>query len=332
MNSLRKIIDAGYPILKPAIFLVDPETAHEKFTDFMRFLYNGHWDETLLGFDSDGKSKIKISNAAGFNKNGLLPPTTMKHLGFDRVVVGTVTGEKYDGNPKPRIKRFPQTNSMVNWMGLPGFGAEEVAMIMESYGEHGVPITINISPTPGTGNIFEDLKKSIGATKDLYGVDRFEVNISCPNTGEEEMKRYVGQLVGILDAVDKTKNKGQEVYLKVSPDLTERDVEEIVNVSQSFRVNGYVTTNTTTEHNPIYIAEEIGKGGASGDAVFVKSLKVQEMFYEKLKCNPNAKIIPCGGISSRLLLELRLFGNVDEIQVFTPLIYQGPKLLRELKR
>jgi len=117
--------------------------------------------------------------------------------------------------------------------------------------------------------------------------------------------------------------------LKVSPDLTERDVDEILGISQSFRVNGY----TTTEHNPKYITEVLGKGGASGDAVYEKSFGVQKMFHNGLKCNPSVKIIPCGGISSleKMMERTKVYKNVDEVQIFTPLIYRGLKLLRELK-
>ncbi|MEK9208247.1 MAG: hypothetical protein AAB922_07195, partial [Patescibacteria group bacterium] len=191
--------------------------------------------------------------------------------------------------------------------------------------------TINISHTPGTSDIFADFKKSVSLTRNLHNVDRYEVNISCPNT-DEDIGKYLSRLTKILDAVyDEIEkgNKKQEVYLKVSPDLTEKDVEEIASIGGSFRINGYTTTNTTTEHP--YKHHTMGKGGASGDAVYTKSLEVQRMFNDKLRCNTHARIIPCGGISNKLRLESRLLGNVNEIQIFTPLIYQGPRLLRELK-
>lgn len=338
MDIIRNFVDDFYDFAKPWIFKLtekDPEVAHEYFVNLMRLLHFTGLEKIVLDFNSENKNgnQIKISNAAGFNKNGKIPITTLRYLGFDRAVIGTITGESYEGNPRPRIKRFPKTDSFVNWMALPGIGAEEVARVMENYGEHEIPITINFAPTPKTKNIISDLRKSVSITKNLHRVDRFELNISCPNTNEE-ISGYQTQLKSMLDVVYEEKNDLQKVYLKVSPDLTEKDIDGIIEISLGFPVNGFVTTNTTTEHDSRYINKKLGKGGASGDAVYEKSLGIQKMFYEKLK-NSDAEIIPCGGIKNTFRLEERIkFTNSSpkEIQIFTPLIFRGPKLIRELKR
>ena len=86
---------------------------------------------------------VKISNAAGFNKNADIAPSVLEALGFNRVVIGTVTHDKWKGNPRPRMKRFPKTNSLVNWMGLPGHGSKRVAERLYDYDNQSVPLTIN---------------------------------------------------------------------------------------------------------------------------------------------------------------------------------------------
>ncbi|MEK6898360.1 MAG: hypothetical protein AABX28_03315 [Nanoarchaeota archaeon] len=327
MIILRKGFDNFYDLIKKPVFYLtseDPETAHEIFVSFLRVLHYTGLEKSVLDFGK--RNNIVISNAAGFNKNGYISPTTLKYLGFDRGLVGTVTGESYEGSPRPRIKRFPETNSLVNWMKLPGIGAEQVAREMESYGEHGVPITINIAPTPEVVDFKSDLKKSILATRDLPCVDRYELNISCPNTGEK-IEEYLSKLSGMLEVVCNSKKSEQKVYLKVSPDLTEENVEYIISTSNKFIVAGFTTTNTTTRHNSKYIPQSPGKGGASGDAVYEKSLAVQTMFHERT----GRKLIACGGIGSSERMLERMSHGASEIQIFTPLIFEGTKLLRELK-
>ncbi|MBT4136217.1 hypothetical protein HOD75_01970 [archaeon] len=348
MNFLRSVFDHSYDVTKPLIFLLtndDPEIAHSLFTIMSKTLYHTGLAKAVLDNSSNESTPnvpnyFPISNAAGLNKNGRIPPTVLKYLGFDRNVVGTVTGDAWEGNPRPRAKRFPKTKSIVNWMGLPGVGAKRVAKIMESYGDYEMPTTINLMTTPGkTGDdVLWDLKDTLAYTRILDYVDRFELNISCPNThsgsGELDARREnLAQLRSMLGVVFDMISDDQDLYLKVSPDLTEEDVEGILDVTHDFRVAGYTTTNTTTNHDPYYIPESLEKGGGSGDVVEKPSLRVQKLFCEKLKENQhtNPTIIACGGISSIASLEYRMHYGASEIQLYTPLIFEGPKLLREFR-
>ena len=147
MKALRNFVDNWYDSHKDRIFertKDDPEVAHESFVKLARAIHKLGLEKLLLNCPENASNPgFEISNAAGFNKNGEIPPTFLKYLGFDRVVVGTVTADAWDGNPRPRIKRYSETNSLVNWMGLPGVGAERVADNLISHGNHSVPITIN---------------------------------------------------------------------------------------------------------------------------------------------------------------------------------------------
>lgn len=134
----------------------------------------------------------------------------------------------------------------------------------------------------------------------------------------------------MLEVVSKSKNK-EFVNLKVSPDLDEKGVDDIISAGDEFGVYGYTTTNTTTYHDKRYIPESPGKGGASGNAVYERALKVQRMFEEKIDHDRNV-INACGGINTIEKLRERTSSNlIEQVQIFTPLIFQGPGLIREFR-
>lgn len=340
MNIPRRILEESYFLVKPFIFSAtkeDPEIAHKKLIEYSNYFHKKGFDKFLFNCSANKKySGLEISNAAGFNKNGEFDPLFLKYLGFERVVVGTVTNDSWPGRLPPRIKRYPNTNSLVNWMGLPGEGSEEIAKTLWNYGNFDIPLTINLMSTPQKDKeeLIKDLEGTIFDTRYIPKVDRFELNISCPNTHSknrktDSRKEYQENLGEMLSAVEELLLPHQELYIKVSPDLNTKGVEDILSTIKNHNVKGIVTTNTTTNHNPKYIPLSPGEGGASGDAVYQSSLEVQKMFNE-LK-DDNLKIIACGGIDSVERLEERLKNGATEIQIYTPLIFQGPKLLRKLK-
>lgn len=340
--DLRFLVDYTYPLLRQALFFAtrkDPERAHEHLVKASNWVVDKGLEGFLFGQQYE-KLSIEISNAAGFNKNGDIPVSFLRALGFDRVVVGTVTGEPYDGNPRPRIKRYASTESMVNWMGLPGVGAEEVAKNLTSRESSGIPLTVNLMSTPGKNGdaVFLDLERTIRCTRDIINVDRYELNISCPNThssfGQDTRAQYRAQLKEILPFIKSFLRPWQRLYLKVSPNQDVKSIEDTIDVSKNF-VEGFTTTNTTTNHNPKYISDSPGKGGASGKAVYEDAWITQERFVEAIRESrmPKLRLIACGGIDSVDKMNDRiLIGNTSEIQVFTPLIYKGPGLITRMRK
>ncbi len=195
MNLVRRAVEIGYELFKPALFHAtrrDPQVAHELFVTAAQQLHAVGLERLVLDNPTnDPRLMFELSNAAGFNKNGEIPPTVLHYLGFDRVVVGTVTADPWPGNPRPTITRYPATHSMINWMGLPGDGAEEIAARLDSYEKHGVPLTINLMPTPQKSGdeALHDLARTINMTKLVHLVDRYELNVSCPNTHTPDIQR-----------------------------------------------------------------------------------------------------------------------------------------------
>src|SRR3989344_2569184 len=348
MEFIRDFIDRYYRGHRDRIFRKtedDPEVAHEQFVKLACRIHSFRLERLLLNCSENQlKPRFEISNAAGFNKNGTIPPQFLHYLGLDRVVVGTVTYDAYPGEPRPRIKRYPNTNSMLNWMKLPGIGARAVADAINEHGNHGVPVTINLMATPGKkgDEMLSDLDETIKATRDLPHVDRYELNISCPNThtsgnATDARNGYQQNLSAMLNVVEQAIKINQDIYVKVSPDMLFEDVKTIIHVSCAYSVAGFTTANSTTEHKPLYITSppnQEGKGGATGAAVYSKSRLIQERFDKELDSyrDYNAHLIACGGIDSPDKARARTDSNrVIGIQVFTPLIMKGPGLIRELR-
>lgn len=344
MNVLRFFFDNFYLSIKPIVFSNtknDPETAHELFISFLRVLYDSGLDKAILNNSTNRlKSSIELSNAGGFNRNAEIPPSTMKYLGFERVVIGTVTYDSWEGNQRPRIIRYSSSQSLVNWMWLPGEGAKVVAERLAGYKISDIPLTINIMSTPEKEGdaLLKDLENTILTLRDNPSVDRFELNISCPNTRSSSRtidvrSEYQNQLENMLEVVENTILQHQSLYLKVSPDLNYKGVQEIFSVIKEHNVKGITATNTTTKHNPNYITDSPGKGGASGDAVYDDSLRVQKLFMKTMISDDTPlEIIACGGINSIEKVEERITNGAKEIQIYTPIIFSGPKILREFRK
>ena len=183
MDLLRKGFDFFYSSIKPFIFYStkkDPEKAHQLFSTFCSILYKTRLDNIILNNKSNEKKlPFDLSNAAGFNKNAEIPTRILKYLGFDRVVIGTFTYQPYPGNPRPRVIRYPEKESLVNNTGLPNEGAENIVKRILNYKKHEIPLTASIASTPNKKNI--DLDKTIDILNEVPYIDRIELDISCPN-------------------------------------------------------------------------------------------------------------------------------------------------------
>jgi dihydroorotate dehydrogenase len=353
MNLPRRIVEESYSLLKPIIFKLtpDPEKAHEYFILLSNFLCNIEAEDFLFRHSDCNRTEIEISNAAGFNKNGNIPPSFLKALGFDRVVVGTVTADFWEGNPRPRIKRYAKEESLVNWMGLPGIGAERVRENLVAYGDYGIPLTISVMSTPGKdiGDSLKDIEKTTELMRGVPNVDRFELNISCLNTSSLEGRMDARQehqenLSWMIGVVNSAKNTTQKLFVKISPDMELYFMEGTFKSLLEGGITGVVISNTTTDPDR-EIIPDYEKGGASGRAVYERALKAQKSFYEKnlreksemkiyekILRESGMRIIACGGIDSREKMEERVACGASGVQVYTPLIFRGPKLLRELKK
>ncbi len=332
MDLIRKVFDSSYDLIKHPLFYVtnkDPEIAHDLFVLFSKVLSLARLEKLVLdNKENYTQLPFEISSAAGFDKNARVSPKIFKNLGFDRIVIGTVTRKAWPGHPRPRIKRDVSRESLINLIGWNNDSAKAVANRLKLYQNQEVKITINIGPTPApelsVKERLKDLEETIKIFKDISYVDRFEYCPSCPNIDifREENQELLGEFANFI------KNKiypHQALYIKISPDIDKKEIDRTINVTYDF-VRGYVTTNTTTRH-------EYGKGGGSGNILYDYSLETQKRFYGVLK-NTDKEIIACGGINSTERVEERISiepQEKKEVQLFTPIVFSGPRLLRELR-
>ncbi len=347
MDILREWVDNKYLELRDKLFdetKDDPERAHHIAIEYAQRL--GWWGDASCGLlpwlllnhgDNHRKTKVEICNAAGMNKNGEIPPKILKHLGFDRVVIGTVTLDPWEGNKeRPRVWRFPP-QSLVNYLGLPGVGAKRVEQTLLQYGHTGVPLIINTMSTPGkVGD--EAVLDILGTIHHLsYFTEDFEINISCPNT-HAVTTNYQRSLDDLLRPIClDLATRGKKGYLKVSPDVDHDGVRQILAVASQYdAIRGFVVANTTRQRIVNGIPEDQKLGGASGDAVYAIALKAQWLFADEIATNYAHKdweIHACGGIRTAERVKQRMdIGNVTRLQVYTPLIYEGPGLIRTIRK
>lgn len=331
MDVLRNGFEGFYNLIKPLIFGVtknNPKIAHGLFVKSLRGLQALSLDDLVLDNSSNYiELDYVISNAAGFVKNAEIDPRVMKLLGFDRVVVGTVTYGARVGNGKhgQTIWRFPKTGSMVNWDGWSNVGMVKVLNRLERYGDHGVSLTINLGldPDEDYGVALRNYKEMVRNFRDVPKVDRFEFNGSCPNV------KSCGRPEDVLEVLVDNIYPWQSLYWKVSPDLDEGEVDDIVAIGEKYGVDGYVVSNTTVKHDSRYITERLDRGSASGDAVWDASVRVQEYFAERT----DKRLVACGGINSVKRARYRCgIGDCGEVQVFVPVALEGPGFLKDLRK
>lgn len=345
MEWLRDRVDAWYLKHRDRIFertRDNPSQAHRKAARVAQYIDALHLGNLLLRCpENSSQPSVRIANAAGLNKNAEIPLAIMAALGFDVSVIGTVTGDRWSGNAEPNVRRYVDTNSMVNWQGLPGIGAQGVAHALADQGRP-LHVRYSVMATPGKQGDDEiaDIKHTV-QTLYLPGMgDSWELNISCPNT-KEDRSTLQRSLDAKLSMIANSNARASAWYIKLSPDGDTDYYRDILDVASGYDfVKGFVCFNTTTQHDERYIPESPGKGGASGHALYDLVKSKQEMVTGMIRVHHPDKgweIVAVGGIDCVGRAKERIAigrdeARVSEIQLYTGLIYNGPDLVRKLRR
>jgi dihydroorotate dehydrogenase len=341
-----------YSIIKPILFKFDPERVHYFVTaNLKRFnkfpggaaLSRVIWDfkDARLEKEVFGlKFKNQVGLAAGFDKNAEMMGE-MANMGFGFVEVGTVTPLPQDGNPKPRMFRLPADSALINRMGFNNAGVEVVAERIAAFRDNakGAQKELIIGGNIGKNKITpneEATSDYIKCFDRLFDVvDYFVVNVSSPNTPGLRALQEKEPLMQLLNALQQRNSKNgisRPILLKIAPDLTNEQLDDIVEIVQQTRIAGIIATNTTISREGL-ISNDVLKnetGGLSGKPLTQRSTEV--ISYLSKKSNRSFPIIGVGGIHSPEDAIEKLDAGASLIQLYTGFIYEGPGLIGRINK
>ena len=334
-----------YRLLKFFLFRIDPEKAHYiTMWWFMaalkilgvKALFKGIYrteDPSLERTIAGMKFSNPVGLAAGFDKNGLFL-NAMATLGFSHIEVGTITPKPQEGNPKPRLFRLIKSRALINRMGFNNDGVEVLAQRLKQKRTAGLIVGANIGKNKITPNE-EAVNDYLTCFTTLYDlVDYFTVNVSSPNTPGLRSLQEKEPLTRLLSTLQEHNLKSKPVFLKIAPDLTEQQLDEIVEIIIDTKLTGVIATNTTITRDGLKesseVVESIGAGGLSGAPILNKSVSVVR--YLKEKSNGQFVIIGVGGIEDYSSARHHLDAGADLIQVYSGFIYTGPGLVKSILR
>jgi dihydroorotate dehydrogenase len=338
-----------YSLLRPLLFKIDPEKVHYMVTkNLKRFNHipgGAAFIKLLWGWENGGLGKevfrLKFKNpvglAAGFDKNGEYI-AEMANLGFGFIEVGTVTPLPQPGNPKPRMFRLPADGGLINRMGFNNLGADVLADNITRYRKntkHPVIIGGNIGKNKITPNE-EAVNDYIICFDKLFDVvDYFVVNVSSPNTPGLRELQEKGPLMLLLSTLQQrnTKNNiSRPILLKIAPDLTNEQLDDIVEIVQQTGIAGVIATNTTVSREGLSSKDDLKNetGGLSGKPLTKRSTEVIRYLSEKSE--NSFPIIGVGGIHSADDAIDKLNAGASLVQLYTGFIYEGPSLIKQINK
>ena len=325
-----------FSILRPFLFNIDPETAHDlaikslKFNPLPSKMFEVE-DEQMLKVQLLGKNfPNPIGLAAGFDKSAEAYNSLLR-LGFGFVEVGTVTPLKQFGNPKPRIFRLKDDYALINRLGFNNDGIEIIKNRIKSDGKKGI-LGVNIGPNKETKDQKNDFCLGL---KNFFDIaDYITVNISSPNT--EGLRDFHDQekLKDLLLALNEIKKENKmdiSLLLKVSPDIEDNHISEIVDVATNNDIAAIILTNTTNG-NRDNLRSKIKKeeGGLSGEPLQQISTNIIKKFYKQL--NGEIPIVGVGGINSGKSAYEKIIAGASLLQLYTGFVYRGPSTAKDIKK
>lgn len=330
-----------YPILRPFLFSLDPETAHELTLKLLNRVYHSGLAKIVYPQLSEKPVEIMglvfsnpVGLAAGLDKNGDFVDA-LGALGFGFLEIGTVTPRPQSGNPKPRLFRLPEYQAIINRMGFNNLGLEHLLDQVQQCSYTGI-LGINIGKNFDTPieNAIQDYL--IGLRRAYLFANYITLNISSPNTQNLRQLQQGEEIKKLLSAVKEEQYRLQQKHgnyvplvIKIAPDLTTDEIIHIANLLLEFEIDGVIATNTTISRDMIIndpLAREAG--GLSGKPVQEMATAVVRCLTEHL--NNRIPIIAAGGIFSAADAQEKLKAGASLVQIYSGLIYKGPHLIKEI--
>ena len=270
-----------------------------------------------------------IGLAAGFDKDARVPDAMLR-LGFGFVECGTVTPRPQNGNPKPRLFRLREDAAVINRMGFNNHGMEEAARNLgQRVGKNGI-VGINIGANKDSPDRIADYARGFVRLAPL--ADYVTVNVSSPNTPGLrglQNKEELGQLLATLTAA-RAGSVYKPLLLKIAPDLDLHALDDIARAVVAARIEGVIVSNTTVARPSLKGRHAGESGGLSGKPLFQSSTEILRQMRARLPSD--IALIGVGGVSSGRDAYEKILAGASLVQLYTALVYQGPGLVRRIKR
>ena len=334
-------------LIRPFLFLFDPEQIHgfvfglvkitnaiPGFNVLMNRLFVSKYPQlqrNILGLTFNNP----VGLAAGLDKDAKLVDE-LAGLGFGFIEIGTLTPKPQPGNDKPRLFRLPQDQALINRMGFNNKGVIAAVQNLKK-SKRKIIIGGNIGKNKNTPNenALDDYAYCVEALHPH--VDYFVVNVSSPNTPglrELQEKEPLRKLLSDVKSLTLSKEKSRPVLLKIAPDLTPSQLDDIIQILQETKTDGVIATNTTISRDGLLTSstqlEKIGNGGLSGKPLTNRSNEVIRYLRDRL--GKNYPIIGVGGIMSEDDAIEKLKAGADLVQIYTGFIYEGPGFVKRINK
>lgn len=334
-----------YNLVKKILFKYEPETVHYRVMQWLTKAYNVGLGKKYLEsnyavrhpslhrkvFGLDFQNPVGL--AAGFDKDAMFIDE-LACLGFGFIEIGTLTPKPQDGNEKPRLFRFPADAALVNRMGFNNQGVDAAVERLKKR-KSNVIIGGNIGKNKLTPNenAFDDF--SYCFQKLFSFVDYFVVNVSSPNTPnlrELQEKEPLHRLLLQLQNLNLSYANPKPLLLKIAPDLSNTQLDDIIEIVQSTKLAGIVATNTTIQRDGLAtkktVLDTTGAGGLSGKPLKQRSTEIIKYIHTKSK--GSIPLIAVGGIFTAEDAQEKINAGASLVQVYTGFIYEGPAIAKKI--
>jgi dihydroorotate dehydrogenase len=319
-----------YSLLRPALFLLDPERAHGLSLAALKLLPGGGGPaEGPLATEVAGlRFPNPLGMAAGYDKDGEVPDALLA-LGFGFAEVGSITPLPQAGNPRPRLFRLLEDQAVINRMGFNNHGAEAaVARLSARLGRPGV-VGINIGANKDSPDRQADYATMARLMAPLASY--LAVNISSPNTPGLRALQDEGALTALLDAVMEARgSSGPPVFLKVAPDLESADVEAIARIAIDKKLGALIVSNTTIARPPLGSRHASEAGGLSGAPL--RELALERLRQFRKATGGEMPLVGVGGIATAEQAWERIRAGASLVQLYSAMTYAGPGIARSVVR
>ena len=331
-------------LIRPVLFLFDPEGVHYFSFAAIRLLHRtpfmGLVIRTLFTFKDSGLERevfgLRFPNpvglAAGFDKDAKLYHE-LANFGFGFIEIGTVTPKPQGGNPKPRLFRLKQDKGIINRMGFNNEGVVAAAKRLKK--NKGVLIGGNIGKNKTTPNDHaqDDYLICFDALFDV--VDYFVVNVSSPNTPnlrDLQEKEPLTKLLNVLQKRNSDKASRKPILLKIAPDLSNSQLDDIIDIVADTQIDGVIATNTTLSRAGLKSSTELTEqaGGLSGKPLTKRSTEVISYLHTQSKAA--FPIVGVGGIHTPADVQEKLAAGASLVQLYTGFVYEGPAVVKRMNR